>query len=66
MENFKVYSDRKVYYNQEGTKYHRTDGPAVEYYDGDVEYYIDGIRLTEREFISKQRLIKVKKIINIR
>lgn len=31
-------------------KLHRTEGPAVEYGDGRVEYYVNGRQLTEDEF----------------
>ena len=37
----KVYSDRTEWFNLEG-KLHREDGPAVEWNDGDKEYYING------------------------
>lgn len=29
---------------------HREDGPAVEWYDGDVEWYLRGINMSEEEF----------------
>ena len=32
--------------------YHRVDGPAVEYADGSKEWWIDGVKYTEREFIA--------------
>jgi hypothetical protein len=31
-------------------KLHRTDGPAIEHSDGDKEWYLNGIELTEEEF----------------
>ena len=34
-------------------EYHREDGPAVEYADGYVEYYIEGIELSEQEFLTR-------------
>ena len=43
----------------DGSKYwfqndrrHRTDGPAIEYADGTKEWYIDGVYLTETEFLT--------------
>ena len=35
------------------TVFHRLDGPAVEYADGYVEYYIEGIELSEQEFLTR-------------
>ena len=32
---------------------HRLDGPAVEWTDGDKQWYLNGIELTEREFLAK-------------
>ena len=37
---------------------HRTDGPAVEWFDGKFEeYYIDGVKLTREEFDERTRYI---------
>ena len=39
----KVYDTHTVWYNLEG-KLHRTDGPAIEYANGDKYWYINGQR----------------------
>ena len=31
-------------------KFHRTDGPACDYGDGDISWYIDDEKLTEEQF----------------
>ncbi len=31
-------------------KRHRTDGPAIEWFNGDCEYYLNDVLMTEREF----------------
>jgi hypothetical protein len=30
--------------------YHREDGPAIEYWDGDREWWLNGEKLSEEEF----------------
>ena len=40
------------YWYQNG-KLHRLDGPAVEYADGRKEWYLEGVRLSESEFITR-------------
>jgi hypothetical protein len=39
----------KFHYNETGLL-HRLDGPAVEYSDGDLEWWVNGKNLTEGEF----------------
>ena len=34
-------------------KWHRTDGPAIERANGSKEYWIEGARYTEEEFLKK-------------
>ena len=53
-----------------GTKYwylndklHRSDGPAVEYADGDGEWYIDGVKLSEKEYLQVTRNNKLQKLV---
>ena len=41
---------------------HRTDGPAIEYYNGYKYWYINGVGLSEKEYL---RLIRKKKLIEI-
>jgi hypothetical protein len=39
----RVFDDRTEWFNKEG-KYHRLDGPAIEYSDGDKAWYQNGER----------------------
>ena len=39
-------------------KLHRDDGPAVEYPDGDSEWYLNGVLYTEAEFLAKTQPAK--------
>jgi hypothetical protein len=52
----------------DGTKYwffkgklHRENGPAVEYFNGNVEYWLHGIKLTKKFF--KKEVAKLKKLV---
>jgi len=38
------YGTKRYYKDREMTVYHRTDGPAVEWSNGDKEWYVDGER----------------------
>jgi hypothetical protein len=42
----------KYWYNEK-RKFHRLDGPAIEYADGDKFWYIEGEAYTEEEFNKK-------------
>ena len=44
------YGNKHYYSDREMIIRHREDGPAVEYTDGDKEWYINGEELTEEEF----------------
>ena len=44
----RVYEDRTKIWNLDG-KFHREDGPAIEYPDGDKRWYLNGKELTEAE-----------------
>lgn len=35
-------------------KCHRVNGPAIVHFNGDVEYWLDGIHLNEAQFFAKQ------------
>ena len=51
----------KVYYNAYG-QIHREDGPAIEYLNGDKEWYLNGMEHTEQEFNNfflKKRLKRI-------
>jgi len=51
-----TFNDCKYYYGSNG-KRHREDGPAIEYNNGDREYYLDGIKYSEEEY---EKAIKLK------
>lgn len=55
----KVYVDRIVFTNKEGL-YHNENGPAVEWYDGDKEWWIMGKKVSIEEFL----LFKRKQVLN--
>lgn len=59
----KVYVDRVVYYNDSKQR-HNENGPAVEYYDGDKEWWINGKQISKQEFILRTRQKKLNKILN--
>ena len=44
------YGHKHYYSDREMEILHREDGPAVEYADGRESWYINGKRLTEKEF----------------
>ena len=44
-----IIEDRIEWRNAEG-KFHCTDGPAIEYANGDKEWFLNGTRITEEEF----------------
>ena len=41
-------------------KFHREDGPAVEWTNGDKFWYLDGKQYTEKEFKEKQEMVNTK------
>lgn len=52
MKTYKVTKDEYGtirWYNEEG-QYHREDGPAIEWADGSKFWYLNGQRLTKKEF----------------
>jgi len=60
----KVYSDGRQRWCQNG-KYHRLDGPAVEYAYGSKEWWIEGQNYTEEEFnkITNPRPLEGKEVV---
>ena len=58
MKTYKVtvddYFGTKCWYNEQGQS-HREDGPAIEWADGDKEWYINDKRLTEAEFNARTK-----------
>lgn len=59
----KIFKDRIEYYD-DLIQYHRTDGPAIEFYDGDKYWFIEGIEYTEQEFKLFRRSQTIKQILN--
>ncbi len=62
----------KVTVHGNGTKYwhlngklHREDGPAIEWADGDKDWYLNGNHLTEEEFNARNEPIKCNKVVTI-
>ena len=56
--------------NSYGTKFwykenllHRKGGPAIEYANGDKEYYLNGVEYTEQEFKIYLREKKLKRVL---
>ena len=45
--------------------YHRLDGPAVEHVNGAKEYWIEGEKLTEQEFLARTQAPTCDKIVTI-
>jgi len=45
------------YYNEDG-EFHRIDGPAIEYADGDKSWYIEGQIYSEEEFNQYNRPVE--------
>jgi len=33
-------------------QFHRVDGPAIEYADGRVEYWVNGVKISKKRFLS--------------
>lgn len=44
-------------------KLHRSDGPAIEYYSGGGEYYLDDEKVTEEFYINNKRYETLDKIL---
>jgi len=44
-------------------KLHRESGPAIEYNNGNKQWYINGIEYTEQKHRSEMRSIKLKKLL---
>ena len=45
------------YYNAAG-RLHRVDGPAVEWHDGDLEWWLNGKSYTERGYCTRLKTLK--------
>jgi len=53
----------KAYY--QNNKWHRIDGPARIWPNGDEEYWIDGVRYTKEEFLAKTNPVKELTVADI-
>jgi len=56
-----VDNERSKYYYNNG-KRHRENGPAIIYYNGDVRWYLNGIKYSFEEWIEKTSLTDEEKI----
>ena len=54
----------KCWYDSDG-KYHRKDGPAVEWANGNKEYWLEHIRYTEEEYWKKIKELKKCKLFKL-
>ena len=52
-----TYGTKHWYLND---KLHRTDGPAVEYSDGDKFWFINDVELSEEEYLQRTRKKKLE------
>ena len=50
----RVHPDRTEWYNDQCQR-HRLDGPAVEYNNGDKEWYLNDKQYTEEDFLKATR-----------
>jgi hypothetical protein len=66
MSSIKIeYTNRIEYQNKQGQR-HRTDGPAIEYYDGTISWYLYGYQYdTEQEHQQEVIRIKLERLKNI-
>lgn len=60
----KVYKDKTEWYNF-NNQLHRLEGPAVEYFDGEKYWYINGEKLTKNEFYKRINSSYSGKIVEI-
>jgi hypothetical protein len=56
------YKDGKLYYK--GSLVHREDGPALEWDDGDREWYLNGDQYTEKKYTELIKIKNMNKILN--
>lgn len=54
------YGHKFYFKDQEMTIFHRLDGPAIEWSDWSKEFYVDGKRLTKKQFsaLTKEQLLE--------
>ena len=58
--NINEYGHKFYFKDQEMTIFHRLDGPAIEWSDWSKEFYVDGKRLTKKQFsdLTKEKLLQ--------
>lgn len=55
----------KIEYRNKQGQLHKTDGPAIKYDSGTIEYWIDGKNLTKKEFNKKKATIIPKELFEL-
>ena len=60
----KEYNDKIIYYNEKG-KWHREDGPALEWNTGSRYWYLNDESYTEKEWEQEVAKIKLKRILDL-
>ena len=60
----KEFWDRIIYGNEKG-QFHREDGPAREWHNGDKEWFLNGIEYSEEEWKQEVAKIKLKRILDL-
>ena len=51
------------YWELSNGKFHREDGPAIEYFDGDKFWYLNNVEYTEMGHKQEMRSRKLEKIL---
>ena len=65
MKNGLIIDENGYKYWYLNDKLHRTDGPAVEFKDGDKRWFINGVKLSENDYLQATRNEKLKWITSI-
>jgi hypothetical protein len=58
-KDFKSFKSNGTTYHTFNNKFHNWDGPAIIYENGDMEYYIYGMKHTKKEFEARIADIKL-------
>ena len=65
MKNGLIIDENGYKYWYLNDKLHRTDGPAVENSIGDKRWYINGIKLSEEDYLKRTRNEKIELLVII-
>ncbi len=65
MKPIKVKLPNRIEYRNEKGYLHRTDGPAIEWSDSSISYYLNDKRYLEQEWKQEVVKIKLKRILNL-